>query len=99
MTRSPQLGRGGRVTGFGEPTTNLRLCLLPVYLNQNIIDKTPVSARIYSGAVRGYHSCEKKHLYENHLILYEILSFNIVQCFAAHGTIELSKSFCYMISV
>lgn len=40
-----------------------------------------------------------KHLYDNQLILYEILSFNIVQCFAAHGTIELSKSFCYMISV
>ncbi|MHB6698762.1 hypothetical protein ACYBQN_16305, partial [Klebsiella pneumoniae] len=99
MTRSPQRGRGGRVTGFGEPYNNLRVCLLLVCLNQNIIDKTPVSARIHSGAVRGYHGSEKKHLYDNHLILYEILSFNIVQCFAAHGTIELSKSFCYMISV
>nr|DAV05989.1 MAG TPA: hypothetical protein [Inoviridae sp.] len=60
MTRSPQRGRGGRVTGFGEPITNLRLCLLLVFLNQNIIDKTPVSARIYSGAVRDYHSSKKK---------------------------------------
>lgn len=92
MTRSPQLGRGGRVTGFGEPTTNLRLFLLSVCLSQIIIYKTLASARIHSGAVRDYHSSEKKHLYE-------ILSFNIVQCFAAHGTIELSKSFCYMISV